>query len=137
EEIRYIWRKKILSATVAVSWVLGPRFVYLVVMTTVSLVGIHLRARQLYICLPLLEYCSKLKGRWLSTSMNLAFDVYPRIFTYSVVITPALLGSPLRPEKLFPCIPYIYSFVLRSIHFGLLYQVFNFAETRIVLLRLE
>lgn len=36
------------------NWITGPRFLYFVVVTTVTLSGDHIRPSRLYVCLPLL-----------------------------------------------------------------------------------
>lgn len=83
------------------------------------------------------EFIWKLKTKFLGTSMMVSFDVYPRLLTYFMILVPALQGISLRAEYLYPCIPLIYRFVEVVIHRTVLYQMFNIAETSVILNRLQ
>jgi hypothetical protein len=84
-----------------------------------------------------LEFVWKKKTIYMGTSMMLSLDVYPRVLMFFMILPPALSGIAVRPTYLYPCIPLIFKFVENVIHYAILYQMFNIAETTVVFNRLK
>ena len=66
-----------------------------------------------------------------SSGLSVCFDVYPRFLIYAFILVPVLLGVPLRPQNLYPALPYIYSFSWNGIHRGFLYNYFNYMNIKV------
>jgi len=84
-----------------------------------------------------MEFVQERNRLYLGAPLMVSFDVYPRVLTYLVLLVPALIGVPLIPTKLFPCLQLIYIFARVFIHWTIMYHVLLLAEMKVVFRRLK
>ena len=78
-----------------------------------------------------------IRTKFMSISMLLSLDVYPKFLYLMMILPPVLQGQRLRAERLFPCLPLVFRFVEVVIHRTILYQMFLVAEGMVTVRRVE
>ena len=70
-------------------------------------------------------------------SVMFSFDLYPKVMTLLMILPPVWNGEQLLPERIFPLLPLVFSFVDAVVHKTVLFNTVLLSEGWVMLVRLE